>query len=166
MKRPRFAIAGLMAAVAAVAINLAVIRSRPNFFFACGVMPMASILVLLALVSAPKFVRGGWLSPSALGFQSFGWLAVFGFIACLCLAPSALLGYSRLFGPYLSLFFAPLMRGVSRSGANAFEFAACTVIFTLPELVIALFGGCLLASWKLRFGLKEAQCSQVTELIQ
>ena len=51
MKGPRFAIAGLMAAVAAVALNFALIRafdennpnSLPYLFFVCGVMPMATI---------------------------------------------------------------------------------------------------------------------------
>ena len=59
MKQPRFAIAGMMAGVAAAALNLAVVRSfNPNkpeslshLFFACGVMPMASVLILVALAA-------------------------------------------------------------------------------------------------------------------
>ena len=75
-----FPIAGLMAVVAAVAINLAVWRSfdenrpdsLPHLFFACGVMPMASLLILVGLALGSEPGDGaGRLSPFAFGFESF-----------------------------------------------------------------------------------------------
>jgi hypothetical protein len=87
MRRARFPIAGWMAAVTAVAVNLAVMRSfnatrsdsLPHLFFACGVMPMASVLFLVALFSAPNLMRGGRLNPFAFGFGAFGCVALFAY---------------------------------------------------------------------------------------
>jgi hypothetical protein len=88
MKRPRVPIAALLSAVAAVAVNLAVMRSfdpttivsLPQFFFACGVLPFASVLFLVAAFSAPNLLRGHWLSPFIVGFEASGWAVVFTFI--------------------------------------------------------------------------------------
>jgi hypothetical protein len=87
-----------MAAVAVVAINLGVIRAFTGFvgdvfplvFFACGVVPMASLLLTLAALRVPGLIRGATLTPFILGFEAFGWVAVFGFITCYSLVPTRL----------------------------------------------------------------------------
>ena len=101
-----------MATVAAVAINLAVMRSieqsfeqsdaggMSHFFFACGVMPMATLLILIALISAPSLVCGGRLSPFILGFEVFGWAVLLVFVACYSVDPSVLVAYAEPIDAY------------------------------------------------------------------
>jgi hypothetical protein len=152
MKRVRFPIAGLMAAVALVAVNLAVWRSIEltladggisAFFFACGTVPVASVLFLVALMSLPRLVRGERALPFVVGFEAVGWALVFAFITCYSVAPWALLGYAELIGPYTRpvfqryIAFAPTWIGLQ------VELCAGAVLFAVPQLLIALFGGCL-----------------------
>jgi hypothetical protein len=157
MKRPRFLIAGLMAAVAAVAVNLAVMRAfdetRPeslsHLFYACGVMPMASILILVALFSAPNVLRGGKLSPFSLGFEAVGWAVVFAYVTCYSLAPSVVFASAEYIGRYTRPVLTPYTADSPRWLAMAFELGVGAVIFTVPELIVALLGGWLTQ----RFGL-------------
>ncbi len=136
-----------MAAVAAVAINLAVMRSfeqttaggLSHLFFAFGVMPMASLLILVALNSVRNLVRGGRCSPFVLGFEALGWPAVFFFITCYSVAAPILLAYAELIGAYVEPLF---MRYFAWAGA-LFELGFMIVIFSLPQLVAALLGGWL-----------------------
>ena len=88
-----------MAAVAAVAINLAVLAFDRNdqlrwpadaFFFACGVMPMASLLILVALTGHQVSCGAAGSRHFVLGFEAFGWAMVFAFITCYSIAPSNL----------------------------------------------------------------------------
>jgi hypothetical protein len=152
MKRANFSIAGVMMAVVVVAINLAVWRSidltsgadgLSHFFFACGVMPMASLLILVALNSAPTLMREGRVSPFVVGFEALGWAAVFGFITCYSVVPSALLAYAELFGQYTRPVFARYTEGLPSSVGLYIELAAGLIIFAPPQLLIALFGGLL-----------------------
>ena len=151
MKRPRFPIAGLMAAVAAVAINLAVIRSfdetktdsLPHLFFACGVMPMASVLFLVALFSAPNLMRGGRFSPFVLGFEAFGSVAVFAFVTVYSIAPSAPLVFAEWIGTWTRPVLEPLFRGSPGWVQLSLELACGAVLFSLPQVFIALLGGSL-----------------------
>jgi hypothetical protein len=151
MKSARFPIAGLMAVVAAIAINLTVMRSfnesKPDslahLFFACGVMPIASVLFLVALFSAPSLVRGGRFSPFALGFEAFGCVAVFAFVAIYSIAPSALMAFIELIGARTRPVLQPLVQSAPGWIQLSVELGFAAVLFSLPELVIALFGGWL-----------------------
>jgi cobalamin synthase len=147
VRRPRFPIAGLMAAVAAVAVNLAVMRSfddseadpLPHLFFACGVIPMASVLIVLALFSAPNVARGGRLSPYVFGFEGLGWVAVGAFIAFYSIARSTLLATTESTGARISALFEGLPSWVQSSLA----LGIATVWCSLPQLTVAMFGGWL-----------------------
>jgi hypothetical protein len=152
MKRARFPIAGLMAAVAAVAINLAVWRSidwtnaaggLSHFLFACGAMPMASLLILVVVTSAPTLMRGGPVSPFVVGFEALGWAAVFAFISCYSVAPSVLLGYAGLIGAYTRPVFERYFTDSPSWVGMFFELGAGVVIFSPPQLLVALLGGWL-----------------------
>ena len=151
MKRPRFAIAGLMAAVAAAALNLGVWRSfDPNvpeslshLFFACGVMPMASVLILVALTALPRAARGERLRPFVFGFEAAGWVVVFAFGTLYSLAPSAILALTERIGAWTRPVLVPLFEGSPPWASVAAELGFGALLFTLPELVIALLGGWL-----------------------
>ena len=89
MVRRRVGILGLMAAVALAAINLSVMRSwEPargdgdisHYLYATGVLPMASVLIFVAMISARELASRGRASPFAVGFLATGTLAVFAFV--------------------------------------------------------------------------------------
>jgi hypothetical protein len=151
VKRPRFPIAGLMAAVAAVAVNLAVFRSfddTANYglakgCFAAGVMPAASTLVVLALISGRELFRGGRLPPFVCGFEAFGWTAVFAFITCYSIAPSVLVAYIEPFYGFARRLVVPHFVGSPRWLAAFGELGFGTALCSLPQLIIAMFGGWL-----------------------
>ena len=151
MKRPRFPIAGLMAAVAAVAINLAVIRSLEqntaggpsHVFYACGVMPMASLLILVALTAAPSLVRGGRCSPFVVGFEALGSLMVFAFITCYSVAAPMLVVCIGLIGEYTRPVFIRYFAGSPNWVGGLFELGLLTIFCSLPQLLVALGGGWL-----------------------
>jgi hypothetical protein len=152
MKRAHFPIAGLMAAVAAVAINLGAWRSieltsvdggMSHFFFACGVMPMASFLILVALISAPTLMRGGQVSPFVVGFEALGWAVVFAFIACYSVAPSVLLGYAEMIGRHTRPVLERCLADTPSWVGLYIELAAGVIIFAPPQFLVALLGGWL-----------------------
>ncbi len=166
MKRLRFSIARLMVIVVAIAIDLAVIRafdvsnpnSLPSLFFISGVMPMATTLFVIAIVSARRILRGDWLAPFVVGYEAFGWLAVFAFVTLYSIAPSAILDFvSNQIGFRTRPSLAPLLDGKPEWVGMLVEFGAVTVIFSLPQLTIALFGGWLFRKLglTLRFGRHE-----------
>jgi hypothetical protein len=153
MKRFRFPLGGLMAAVVLVAINLAVIRAFtgyvgepfPIIYFACGVVPMASLLVMVALLQVPKLIRGAALSPFVVGFEVLGWTAVLLFVTCYSVTPSRVEAMINFIGTYTQPIFA---RYLSASDVPDWlglliEFGACDIIFSLPQLVLAISGGWL-----------------------
>ncbi len=151
MKPPRFAISGLMAAVAAVALNLWVIRSfdenSPSglsyLFFACGVMPMVSQLLLAAIFLAPRLLRGERLPSFVLGFEGVGWVLVFVFITWYSLAPSGLLGAVELIAVHTRPVFSGYLLDSPRWVAIGLELGFGIAIFSLPQLIVALVGGLL-----------------------
>ncbi len=163
MKRPRFSIARLMVIVVAIAINLAAVRAfnaydanfLPYLFFVTGVMPMSTTLFVIAIVAARRTVRGDWLAPFVLGYEAFGWLAVFAFVTLYSIAPSAILKFAEeQIGTWTRPFFAPLLDGMPEWVGMLVEFGAATVIFSLPQLTIAFVGGWLFRKLGLtvRFG--------------
>ena len=155
MQRLRFPIGGLMAAVAAAAVNLAVIRAfdvnkpdaLPHLFFVCGVTPMASILFLVALFSAPQAARGGRVSSFALGFEALGWVAVFAFVAIYSIKPAAILAFTEWTGRWTRPVLVPLFEHSPMWAQLSAELGVGIVLFSLPELIVALGGGWL--AWKI-----------------
>jgi len=151
VKQPHVPIAGLMAAVAAVAVNLAVMRSYdptkldalPHFFFAFGVVPIASILILVALFSAPILLRGGWLSPFVIGFEASGWAVVFAFITWYSIATSAVMGHLGAIGTLISPVISPYVDQSPSLAAACVELGFATILFSLPQLLLAVLGGWL-----------------------
>lgn len=151
MKPLRFPISGLMAAVAAVALNFAVIRwfdenspnGLPYLFFACGVMPMASFLILAAVFSAPRLLRGDRLPSFVLGFEGVGWVMVFAFITWCSLAPTRLMGAVELIAVHIRPDFSGYLVDSPRWVAIGLELGFGIVIFSLPQLIVALIGGLL-----------------------
>ncbi len=151
MKRHRVSIAGLMAAVAVVAVNAAVVRSiygggsfsQPAFFYAHGVFPLASVLITVGLISAPSLLRGERLSPFVFGFEAVGWLVVFAFISWYSIAMDAVMGCAEAI---VALIRPPLIVWVERIPSWAqtcVELGFETVVFSLPQLLLALLGGTL-----------------------
>ena len=107
-------------------------------FFACGVLPLASLLILVGSFSVPERVRGSTLSPFILGFESVGWLVVFAFISWYSIATDAVIGC-------VSAIAAPIQPSVMSYLQNApdwvkfsAEFGLATVLFSLPQLILAL----------------------------
>jgi hypothetical protein len=158
MARSRASIAGMMAAVAAVAVNAAVMRlvyaagsSRFAFIYACGVLPMASLLILVAVVSIPSLLRGGWLSPFLVGFEAVGWSVVFAFISWYCVDEMGIFDCTQAIAtfvggePGISALFLdgpPDLEPPNRIEA-AIEFGFSTGLYSLPQLVLAMLGGWL-----------------------
>jgi hypothetical protein len=170
MKRARFPIAGLMAAVVAVAINLAVWRSidptnqnggLAPFFFAGGAMPMASLLILVALGSAPGLMQGGRVSPFVVGFEAAGWAVVFAFVTCYSIAPSVLLGYVESIGAYTRPVFERYLADTPSWVGLYIELAAGVIIFSAPQLLVALLGGWL--NRKLRLSVRFERVSRARD---
>jgi hypothetical protein len=151
MKRYRFPLVGLMAAVALVAINLAVIRAfsgyvgaaLPLMYFACGVVPMASLLIMVAALNAPRFVRGESLRPFVVGFEALGWSAVFVFITCYSVVPSLLVTLIEVIGQYTRPFFARYLTDSPNWLGLLVEFVSADSIFSSPQLLTAVLGGWL-----------------------
>ncbi len=151
MTRPRVSIAGLMAAVAVVAVNVAVWRSiysggsnsQAAFFYACGILPLASLLIVVGSFSVPGLLRGSPLSPFVFGFEAVGWVVLFAFLSWYSIAEHAVIGYA-------SAIVAPIRPSVMSYLENApewgklfVEFGFSTVLFSTPQLVLALLGGWL-----------------------
>ena len=154
MKLPHTPIAGLMGAVVAVAVNLAVIRSlidqnspesAPHFFFAFGILPMSSLLIVVALISAPNLRRGRSPSPFLFGFEVSGWAAVFAFLTCYSIATSRLMGFLEAIAGLLRPIIVPYAQAAPSWAQMSIELGFATALFSLPQLLIALLGGWLIA---------------------
>jgi hypothetical protein len=151
MKRFRFPLAWLMAAIVLVAINLAVIRAFtgyvgdpfPIIYFACGVAPMASLLVMVALLQTPKLIRGAAVPPFVVGFEALGWTAVLLFITSYSVTPSLLQALINFIGTYTRPIFARYLSDTPNWLGLLIEFGACDIIFSSPQLLLALSGGWL-----------------------
>jgi hypothetical protein len=176
MARLRVPIAGLMAAVVIVALDAAMIRSllSSNFniptsattsldivVFAFGVLPMASLLIFLALVRLPKLLRRGGSASFFFGFEVFGWAAVFLFILGSALSPSAVAGYANS----IASLFAPALKPHVEHAPDWFlailEFGLCGLIFGLPQLGIALLGGWLTRRAGISVSIERRQTSGI-----
>jgi hypothetical protein len=146
VKRPRVSIAGLMFAVAAGALNFCVMRSAvldAHRNFAFGILPMASLLTLVALHSAPNLRHGGCLSPFAVGFEASGWVAVFAFVTCSSIAASEVSAYTELILDPVFPIIRPCLEAAPGSVAMFGYLGLFTIIYSLPQLLLALLGGWL-----------------------
>ena len=74
-------------------------------------MPMASVLFLVGSFSARNLMRGDRFSPFALGFEAFGWVAIFAFVTIYSIAPSALLNFTEWIGASTKTVLEPLFQG-------------------------------------------------------
>ncbi len=167
MRRLRFSVVFLMMISAVIALDMAVMRSLfrhatgsnqmvylvpidgtnsiPFATLALGVLPMASLLVLAAIFQVPKIRRTGTVSGFWLGFETFGWLAVFLFMVGASLSPAAVQKYLIMVaGPVLSPLFGFMGNESVQSLADGIELATATTLLVLPELLIAAAGGWLL----------------------
>jgi len=120
---------------------------------------MASVLFLVALFSAPNLMRGGRLNPFAFGFEASGWTAIFVFIACYSIAPSAVLAFTQWIATWMKPVLDSLLERAPIWIQLSAELGIGAILFTLPQLILALFGGWLARmvglTARLEFGEKE-----------
>jgi hypothetical protein len=167
MKRPRISLGLLMAVVVLVAVDFAAIRSLLTsnvsiqiaiparspagnviqsvspIVFALGVIPMATVLLLCALMGLPGLFRDGTSSSFLFGFEVFGWASVFVFIACCALATSLVDAYFRILVSKIEPAFIACLAGAPEWLVFLSALSCVAVIFSLPELLLALIGGWL-----------------------
>jgi hypothetical protein len=148
MKSYRISMAMLMGAVAVAAVDFWVIRSVEmssvmQFFFATGAMPVASLLIVIGLVSVPQLLRSGEISPFVIGFEAAGWMAVFGFIAWYSVAPEYAADCVQPIAEAIRPPRATHFRALSDLPGLLLEFGVIATLFSLPQLLLALLGGWL-----------------------
>ena len=110
---------------------------------------MATLLVLAALFSAPRMLSGDRLPSFVLGFEGMGWVMVFLFVTWYSLAQSQVLAAVELIAVHTRPVFSRYLVDSPAWVGLVLELGFGVVIFSLPQLVVALLGG-LLAR---RFGL-------------
>ncbi len=160
MTLPRISIAVLMVIVVIIAVDIATIRELMHsnwqitvktmaittigiVVFALGVLPMASLLAIAAVIGFPKRSRGGVISSRLLGFQLFGWASVALFIILSVISTSSVITHVEV----IVLTILPLLAGAIRMpewASLCLELGLASILFTVPELLIALFGGWLI----------------------
>ncbi len=167
MRFLRFPLVFLMAVLAFVALDIAVIRSllreapgsNQTLYLvpidgatwlsfaalALGVLPMASLLVLNAMFQVPKIRRSGTVSAFWLGFEIFGWFSVFLFMVVSSFSPAAIQNYLTAVGRLVGSQLLGLMGDEPASWLiNSVELAMTTLLLVLPELLLATAAGWLL----------------------
>ena len=110
---------------------------------------MASILIVIAVCSAPNLLRAGRLSPVVFGFEAVGWVAVFAFISWYSIAADAFASYCFALLAWIGFFFDSYLEqspGWIQVSAGA---GIATVVLMLPQLLLALLGGSLAQKLKL-----------------
>jgi hypothetical protein len=162
MRRVRIPIAAVMAGVALFAVDGAIVRSllasdsvitvSPTTAldlacFAFGVLPMATVLLLVALVQVARCLRSGEPASFFVGFEVLGWASVFLFIVISALSPPLIGAYTDATAKATGPFFKPY--GLEHAPAwvvGTLEFGLVTLIFGVPQMLVALMGG-VLARW-------------------
>lgn len=148
MKPLRFHLAGAMAAVAALALNLGVIRlllggTEEELLYRA--LPMANLLaaVGIAAICRPR------LRSFAIGFMIAGVLSLVTFLAWVDENPWTFLHY---FEPPL-LAIDQFVEAAFPSGRFAILYAIMIAIFAVPHAVVGLAAGSLTArAWSLAVG--------------
>jgi ABC-type proline/glycine betaine transport system permease subunit len=141
--RNRFSIAVLMAVVFFVAVDFAIVRAfwtspEPlGLVVSLTTLPMINLLLLVL----PKLSRRGGDRSFWLGFEAVGWLMVIGVV---------LLGWFQA-----DPFFAPIdwvnQHDPFEHGSvpeTAFLITFVVLFYTTPQVLAAMFGGRLLARYR------------------
>ena len=165
--RFRVSISTVMAVVVVIASDAAIIRALlrsqgtglPALFQArallvLGILPMASLLVVIALVTLPKLIRTGAQSALFWGFEVCGGAALVGFVLLSVLIPAEVNSYLE-FGvePFRRMIMWSASRSASLLGRmptwldffleDGLDCAPIALVFGVPQLGIALLGGWL-----------------------
>ena len=170
MTHLRFSVALLMAVAAVIALDVAVMRSLfrdapgsnqiqylvpidgttwiPFGTLAIGVLPVAGLLLLVAIFQLPKIWRTGKVSSFWLGFAISGSLAMFVFMivssCCRQAPPSGIWSWLVVCRPITPM--AGMMGNEPPQWLEyGIELALATTLLVLPELLVATLGGWLLA---------------------
>ena len=165
MQRLRIPIVGLVAIVAVIALDLAVLRALfrgpdsmssnygylvpidsthalPFATLALGVLPMSSILVIAAILQLIRISRTNTISRFWIGFEVFGWLAILLFMSLSALSPAAVQRFLLITAsPFQPVFDAIIARQPPEWVFDGIELTHAVVFFLLPELLLALVGG-------------------------
>jgi hypothetical protein len=104
---------------------------------------MASLLVFVGLLRLPGIMRRGMTSSFLVGFEAFGWAAVFLFIACSTLSPPLIGSYGEAMASVIRPIVGPLATGWPEWALAVLEFGVVSLIFGLPEFLVAVAGGWL-----------------------
>jgi hypothetical protein len=147
MKSPRISIGGAAAGIAVAAIGLTILQwdlSSMRFLinrhvFVISVIPMTCLLVWGLMIGCGELILHGECHPFLVGFEVFGWAALFLTLAYDASADQY--GIDRLG------VVAPLARRVLATEALKFRDMRVVVfhmtIFFLPALAFSLGGGWL-----------------------
>jgi hypothetical protein len=136
MSHPRFSTSALMAVVLVVAVDLA--AGDAGYIFPgiewpellnYGARPMACILAVGWIVLLKAGSGGAGKRPFLAGFEAFGAVALFSYIAC-----------ARLFTQSIHAGVGDLAKGIVSSGSFLFA-GYLKTLFLLPQLLVALLGG-------------------------
>ncbi len=157
MRRPHISIAGLMVAVAVVAVDVAVCRrlyldpvdGDLEMFYALGILPMASLLVLFGAFAVPDRRRGGRLAPFVFGFEAVGWTVLLLFISWYSLGRFTV---DRYRFPIQVAIMRPFIPALDQAPPWVWVYFANgigSLVLTAPQLLLALFGGWLARRLKL-----------------
>jgi hypothetical protein len=149
MRPPRFSIAVLMGAVLIAALDALLFRALIDDqtgsaakVAIVGILPMATILLVGLLLMTRRGMRRAGDRPSLIGFEVYGWAAVFLFAVGALIWPDSMMAYVEvvlsaliwLIGDTSSLERYPIVAG-------ALEIGALAIALTAPQLLLALLGG-------------------------
>jgi hypothetical protein len=95
------------------------------------------------LISAPRLFRSGELSSFVIGFEALGWAAVFAFITCYSIATKTFMGGAEAIAATCRPFLFDYLKDLPVWAGLAVEFGFATILFSLPQLLLALLGGWL-----------------------
>jgi hypothetical protein len=137
--RPRVSLAGLLLAVAVVALHCAVLLGNREvvglpYCLDTGLLPVATALAVV-LFAARR--RGRPWSPFAVGFLASGTLAALGYVAC-CRAAPGLMGRPVI---YYVNEIEPRFTDADTPGLYALSLWVRGLMMGLPLCLVALLGG-------------------------
>ena len=146
MKGFRVSILDVMSLVVIAAIDCAIVKrlmdtSAEATGFAFGILPLASLLIFLVFTLIPRRMRSHTPLSFLAGFECFGWIAIPVFVVLLMIYPDSIDAYLDAAESKISP--GKGMHGVPDWLRVLFVFGFCTIVFTTPELLFALFGGWL-----------------------
>jgi hypothetical protein len=163
MNLPRFSIAWIMAIIAIVAIDFAVIRELDRTgtlvggLIAIGSLPMAGILML----GIPSLIKGfsgrGDVRPFLNGFEGVGWTILFVYTGSAILFPESIAGQLE---SVLDSLLELMGWDTSDPSWHLFGLFVGILIHLLPQSVIALIGGWLNQRLEIRITIKRRRATE------